>query len=322
MNHPAIISGLVSVFLALPASAQTAAPAQPASPQTSQAPEAKAAPALRDPADGRFWNYFDRENSKNTPLKWSLEPKELGLFTNPENQLLVPDGFKPGETKIPAVVLTPTCGGTKPSTRDRMKEFLAAGYAVLTVESYKPRNTPSCRPNVVTPPAVFKDTYDALAALQAVSWIDKDRIFQVGYSMGGFTAAWVSSPSNAANTQSKLRFRASVGHYGSCAFHGSAQWTLMPFLRRDVDRPVLMLMSDNDVETPADLCFPMLDELKAAGKPVSWHLYQGITHAWDHPESSGHSFTNGWGKLVTYKYDRATTQDASKRTLEFLAQFK
>ena len=108
MNQPAIISGLVSVFLALSASAQTADPAQPASPQSSQAPEAKAAPALRDPADVRFWNYFDRENSKNAPLKWSLEPKELGLFTNPENQLLVPDGFKPGEAKLPAVVLTPT----------------------------------------------------------------------------------------------------------------------------------------------------------------------------------------------------------------------
>lgn len=283
---------------------------------------AAATPALRDPAEFRFWNYFDRENSKNAPLKWSLEAKEFGMFTNPENQLLVPDGFKPNEAKIPAVVLTPTCGGTKLSTRERMKELLAAGYAVLTVESFKPRNTPSCRANLVTPPAVFKDTYDALAALQAVPWIDKERIFQVGYSMGGFTAAWVSSPSNAANTQSKFRFRASVGHYGSCAFQGSAQLTLMPFLRRDMDRPVLMLMSDSDVETPADLCFPMLDELKAAGKPVSWHIYPGITHGWDQPESTGNSFTNGWGKLVTYKYDRATTQDATKRTLEFLAQFK
>lgn len=304
MNKLAIITRPMFVCLALPAIAQTTAP------------------ALRDPADVRFWNYFDRENSKNAPLQWSLEPKEFGIFTNPENQLLVPDGFKPGDAKTPAVVLTPTCGGTKPSTRDRMKKLLAAGYAVLTVENYKPRNTPSCRPNVVTPPAVFKDTYDALAALQAVPWIDKDRIFQVGYSMGGFTAAWVSSPSNAANTQSKYRFRASVGQYGSCAFQGSAQNPILPFLRRDVDRPVLMLMSDNDVETPLALCFPMLDELKAAGKPVSWHIYPGITHGWDQPESNGYSFTNGWGKLVTYKYDRATTQDATRRTLEFLAQFE
>lgn len=305
-----LIAGCICVFLSTFSVAQTRALDEPA------------AAALREPADMRFWSYFDRENSKNAPLKWSLEPKELGLFTNPENQLLVPDGFKPGETKIPAIVLTPTCGGTKPSTRERMKEFLAAGYAVLTVESYKPRNTPNCRNNVVTPPAVFKDTYDALAALQTVAWIDRDRIFQAGYSMGGFTAAWVSSPSNTANTQAKHRFRASVGHYGSCAFHGNPQWVMMPFLRRDTDRPVLMIMTDNDLETPAEMCFPLIEELKSTGKPVSWHIYTGSTHAWDQPESNGYSFTNGWGKLVTYKYDRATTQDATRRTLEFLAQFK
>jgi dienelactone hydrolase len=316
MKPSPLLATSTSLFLALSASAQTVSVPAP-----TPAP-APATAALRDPAEVRFWNYFDRENSKNAPLKWSLEAKELGVFTNPENQLLIPDGFKPGEVKIPAVVLTPTCGGTKPSTRERMKEFLSAGYAVLTVESYKPRNTPSCRPNVVTPPAVFKDTYDALAALQSVAWIDKDRIFQVGYSMGGFTAAWAASPSNAANTQSKYRFRASVGHYGSCAFQGSAQNNLLPFLRSDTDRPVLMLMSENDVETPAQLCFPLLDELKAAGKPVSWHIYPGITHGWDQPENNGYSFTNGWGKLVTYKYDRPTAQDATRRTLEFLAQFK
>jgi dienelactone hydrolase len=314
MKTSHLLATSVSLFLALSASAQTQAQTQTAS--------ASAAAPLRDPAEVRFWNYFDRENSKNAPLKWSLEPKEFGLFTNPENQLLIPDGFKPSEAKIPAVVLTPTCGGTKPSTRERMKEFLSAGYAVLTVESYKPRNTPSCRLNVVTPPAVFKDTYDALAALQSVAWIDKDRIFQVGYSMGGFTAAWAASPSNAANTQSQRRFRASVGHYGSCAFQASPQNLVLPFLRSDTDRPVLMLMSENDVETPAQLCFPLLDELKAAGKPVSWHIYPGITHGWDQPENNGYSFINGWGKLVTYKYDRPTTQDATRRTLEFLAQFK
>lgn len=279
-------------------------------------------PTLRTPEDARFWSYFDRESVRHSAIPWSLEPKELGMFTSQENQLMVPDGFKPGGAALPAVVLVPTCGGTKASTRERMKEFLAAGYAVLTVESYKPRFTPSCRANVVTAPVVLKDTYAALAALQTVPWVAKDRIFQVGYSMGAFAAAWVSSPSNAANSQSAYRFRASVGHYGSCSFQGSAQFIVMPFLRRDVDRPVLMLMSDGDVETPSAACFPLLEELKAAEKPVSWHLYSGVTHAWDQSESNGYSFTNGWGKQVVYRHDPATTQDATRRTMEFLAQFK
>jgi dienelactone hydrolase len=85
---------------------------------------------------------------------------------------------------------------------------------------------------------------------------------------------------------------------------------------------VLMLMAKDDAEAPSERCFPLLDELKVAGKPVSWHLYPDATHAWDRAEIHGYSFTNGFGRLVSYRYDRATTQDATRRTLEFLAQFK
>lgn len=283
---------------------------------------AQTIPPVRDPSEVRFWNYFDRESRKHSAIQWSLEPKEFGFFTTPENQLLVPDGFKPDAGGWPAVVVTPTCGGTKASTRERIKEFLGAGYAVLTVESYKPRNTPSCRPGVVNPPTVFTDTLDALAALHTVAWINKNRIFQVGYSMGGFTAAWVASASNVGQTHGAQRFIASVGHYGSCAYQHNATALKLPFLRRDSDRPLLMLMAENDLETPAAWCFPLLEEMKAAGQNVSGHIYPSMTHAWDQPESNGYSFTNGWGKQVVYRYDRATTQDATRRTLEFLEQFK
>ena len=283
---------------------------------------AQTIPPVRDPSEVRFWNFFDRESRKHSAIQWSLEPKEFGFFTTPENQLLVPDGFKPDAGGWPAVVVTPTCGGTKASTRERIKEFLAAGYAVLTVESYKPRNTPSCRPGVVNPPTVFTDTLDALAALHTVAWINKNRIFQVGYSMGGFTAAWVASASNVGQTHGAQRFRASVGHYGSCAYQHNATAPKLPFLRRDSDRPLLMLMAENDLETPAAWCFPLLEEMKATRQNASWYIYPSMTHAWDQPESNGYSFTNGWGKQVVYRYDRATAQDATRRTLEFLEQFK
>jgi dienelactone hydrolase len=220
------------------------------------------------------------------------------------------------------VVLTPTCGGTKDSTHSRIKEFLGAGYAVLTVESYKPRGTPSCRADVVTPPTVLKDTLTTLAALQKVAWLDTNRIFQVGYSIGAFTAAWVTSPSHVAQTHGEQRFRARVGHYGSCALQHKPNAFVMPFLQADTDRPLLMLLVQEDVETPAALCFPMIETLKANGAPVQWHVYPDITHAWDQPESNGYSFIHGWGKQVVYRYDRKTTQDATRRTLEFLAQFK
>lgn len=67
---------------------------------------------------------------------------------------------------------------------------------------------------------------------------------------------------------------------------------------------------------------PLIGELKAEGKPVEWHIYKGTTHGWDQPESSGYNFTNAFGKHVSYRYSREATQDATRRTLEFLGRFK
>lgn len=274
--------------------------------------------AQRATVDGRFWAYHDRELAKFSPLIFSVDIKELGFFSTPSNQVLKPAGSQP----FPTVVLVPTCGGMKPSTRTRMKEFLDAGYAVLAVDSYTSRGEVSCRKDVIRPPLVMRDTFDALKHLQQFPEIDKQRIFVVGYSMGSFAAAWVASPHNAKESGSELRFTASVGHYGSCILHPSPLAPNFPFLRRDIDRPVLLLVGEADAETPMSSCFPLVEEMKADGKPVDWHIYRDVTHAWDQPESSGYTFNNQFGKDVTYTYSRETTVDATRRTLEFLGRFK
>lgn len=274
--------------------------------------------AQRAPADNRFWAYHDRELAKFGQLTFNVGIKELGLFSTPSNQLLRPSGSQP----FPTVVLVPTCGGMKPSTRTRMKEFIEAGYAVLAVDSYTSRGEESCRKDVIRPPLVMRDTFDALKHLQQFPEIDKQRIFVVGYSMGGFAAAWVASPHNAKESGSELRFAASVGHYGTCSHRPGPLVFNLPFLRPDIDRPVLLLMGEADAETPMGSCFPLVEEMKTDGKPVEWHTYKDVTHAWDQPESSGYSFTNQFGKVVTYTYSRETTIDATRRTLEFLGRFK
>lgn len=203
-----------------------------------------------------------------------------------------------------------------------MTEFLEAGYAVLAVDSYTSRGEESCRRDVIRPPLVMRDTFDALKHLQQFSEIDKKRIFVVGYSMGGFAAAWVASPHNATDSGSELRFAASVGHYGSCVHHPAPHVFNLPFLRRDIDHPVLLLVAEADAETPMVSCFPMVEEMKAEGKPIEWHIYRDVTHAWDQPESNGYTFTYKFGKIVSYTYSRETTLDATRRTLEFLGRFK
>lgn len=259
---------------------------------------------------------LDRYITPFAPLKFATEVKTLGLFSSLGNAV-----FKPNDTMgpFPAIVVTHSCGGVDTlALRERMKELLEAGYLVLMLDSFEPRGQKDCRNGVVLNPLVWRDTIDALAHLHTFAEVDKSRIYQVGYSMGAFTAAVVASPSVMSYFGSVHRFRASVGWYGSCGFQAGPTAPPSSFLRFDTDRPVLMLMAEADRETPIKpFCYPLLEALKTAGKPVEWYVYgAGTAHAWD--VRSGYTIVNGFGETVVNRYDAEATKDATRRTLEFL----
>lgn len=258
---------------------------------------------------------LDRFIKPFEPLKFATEVKTLSLFSSLGNAIFKPEGEGP----FPSIVVTHSCGGVDvPQLRERMKELLNAGYLVLMLDSFKPRGQKDCRNGVITNPLVWRDVVDALAHLHTLKEVDESRIYQVGYSMGSFSAAALSSPSVNAYFNSPHRFRASVGWYGSCGYQTNPGARASHFLRADTDRPVLLLMADADKEASIrPFCFPLLEELKAAGKPVDWHIYgDRTTHAWD--MRSGYTMTNGWGEMVVNNYDAKATDDATQRTLEFL----
>ncbi len=250
------------------------------------------------------------------PLRFATEVKTLSVFSSLGNAVFKPDV---GEGPFPSIVVTHSCGGVDTAAlRERMQELLDAGYLVLMLDSFKPRGQKDCRNNVVRNPLVWRDTLDALAHLHTLKEVDKTRIYQVGHSMGAFTAAVVASPSVHAYFGSPYRFRASVGWYGSCGFQASPTAPVSHFLRFDTDRPVLLLMAEADRETPIrPFCYPLMEDLKAAGKPVEWHVYgNGVTHAWD--VRAGYSLTTGFGETVVNRFDAEATRDATRRTLDFL----
>jgi dienelactone hydrolase len=258
---------------------------------------------------------FDRQINPFQALKFASEAKTFSAFSNLSNAIFKPEGDGP----FPAIVVTHSCGGVNaPQLKERMKELLDAGYLVLMLDSFTSRDQKDCRNGVVTGPLVWRDVVDALAHLNTLKDVDPKRIYQVGYSMGSQSAAALSSPSVNAYYKSAYRFRASVGWYGGCGYQMSPKTNVAHVLRADTDRPILLLLAEADRETPTrPFCFPLLEELKAAGQPVQWHIYEsGTTHAWD--SRSGYSFTNGWGELIVNRFDPQATQDASRRTIEFL----
>ena len=80
---------------------------------------------------------------------------------------------------------------------------------------------------------------------------------------------------------------------------------------------VLMLMAALDVETPPKTCFPLMETMKAAGKPVDWHIYPGTTHGWDKAENNGYVYRAPTGETMAYRYDAQVTQDATQRMIAF-----
>lgn len=261
--------------------------------------------SLNQTAAAQSYSQFTTRIPQYPDLKFSSEAKSLGFFSSVSNGIFKPEGDGP----FPAVVLVHTCGGIQSHITDRAKELIAAGFVVLVQDSYGPRgHTVFCTASGVGAPRVYKDSFDALKHLAQMKLVDSSRIYLVGLSLGSFAAAAVSSPEVARWVGASERFRASVGWYGACTFDVGPypKWEL---IRRDVDRPVLMLMAKEDSETPIADCFPLLENLKSEGKPVAWHVYEGATHGWDKSNA-----TRG------YQYNGEVTADAMRRTLDFLKQ--
>jgi len=239
------------------------------------------------------------------PLKFNAVPQDdIGFFTGLSNTVFKPKGDGP----FPAVVLVHTCGGTKDAhMRSHAQELLARGFVVLVQDSFNPRGRPDCGPNNRNAfPSMLgvKDAYDALDHLAQFPFVDKARIYEAGYSWGGFVASFLASSAVAEALGARNRFRATIAHYSPCKFRN------YDIVLPSIDRPVLMLLGERDDETPPASCFPALEELQAAGKPVHWHVFPGATHGWDKQGQA----RNG------YFYNRETTDEATRRMLEFIAQ--
>lgn len=243
---------------------------------------------------------------------------EMGLFTSISNKTFRPSGTGPW----PAVVIGHTCGGVgNAHIRLRAKELLMAGFVVLTTDSYGPRGISQCRgqTKVDTRHQVI-DGYGAIRHLRQLQEIDASRIYYVGYSAGGIAAAQLAS-TRFAPDQPPLRFRAIVSNYASCVFQWGPTTLRSELLMPDADTPLLMLMADRDNELRASDCFPLLEEMKTAGKPVEWHIYKDTYHAWDQP-GVRFSITNGFGQSTDYFHSATATKDSTARMIEFFGRHR
>lgn len=266
--------------------------------------------------DIRF--FLRNETAYSQPVQFNSHISELRSSSSIANSVFKPAGAGP----FPAVVLMHTCGGvSRPHIRERMRELLDAGFVVLALDNFGPRGVTSCCGDIqkwVGYGTSVMDAYAALEHLSKLPVVDPSCIYATGYSSGAVVTIMLASPQSAEVFHSKLRYRALVSNYGACSFQYKPTTSRVEFLQNDVDRPILMLMASEDKEyKPAD-CFPLLDDLKAVGKPVEWHIYPETHHAWDQRNHTGnYKVTTGWGEVSVYVYSAEATQDSTRRMIEF-----
>lgn len=256
-------------------------------------------------------------------LQYPADVSTFGLFSGPKMALYKPEGNGP----FPALVLQHQCGGLRNGNWQNMSVFewaktaVGRGYVVLVVDSLGPRSVDSVCMGPKGGVTFARGTRDALLAgrhLGTLPFVDKERIAMAGYSWGAMNALVASSALWGGTLGEGFRFRAAVAMYPGCFRLTPPTAPAYEILNKDVDRPLLVLMGGQDTETPAAECLGKLEPMKAAGAPVSWHLYEQATHCWDCKNLNNFSKVDSRGNRVVYHYDEAALKDSGQRMFEFL----
>lgn len=233
-------------------------------------------------------------------------------------------------TPTPAVVFMHGCNGMltrtgKIDSRERAwaERFNAQGYAVLMVDSFTSRGQSSeCARGGAVRPSVERplDAYGALRYLQTQPGIRADRIALMGWSHGGGTVLFsVGQHSPGLVTSAAPDFVAAVAFYpGWCNVRaqGSDWHTRIP---------LLILTGAEDVWTKAAPCDAFVQQMTAAGAPITFHIYPGAYHDFDYPKLTVHSrpeFTNPRTHVVPITGTNPEARDdAIVRVNEFLGRY-
>ena len=232
-----------------------------------------------------------------------------------------------GTAPAPAVVFLHGCGGLlnhhgriTPRELQWAARLNEAGLHVLMVDSFGPRHHGAmCSPDHFSA-AVYEarplDAYAALRWLQAQDFVQPDRIGLMGWSEGGGALLKTIRSDNRARTVAApaADFRAAVAFYpASCNVRRQgARWASAV--------PLLVLIGDGDVWTPAAPCRAVMDAA-TSGTSVTMQVYAGAYHDFDWPDLPVHEvprFRTRAGVIPIEGTDAAARDDALKRVPAFL----
>jgi len=210
----------------------------------------------------------------------SFAEKQAALLPN-LSVLLPPDS----QQRHPAALLFHGCGGVKPSLQRRAQEFVERGYAAVIVDSFTGRQIDwrrVCDGRELHGDQRAADVLVALEFARNHPAIDADRLFLVGYSHGAWTIL-----ESLAYGDALPRGLADAPATGLAGVQGLVAWyPYCGFASRfrkgwQSELPVLMLLAAEDEITDPEPCATIAAEQASRGEPVSWQVYDGVSHGFD-----------------------------------------
>jgi dienelactone hydrolase len=255
----------------------------------------------------------------------------LDGYTNLTAHLSRPEGDAPR----PALVLMHGCSGLL-DRQGRMfgiyrawtRTLVMQGYVALMVDSAGSRGFgQTCAPGPERATMWRdrpRDAYAALQYLQALPFVQADRVGLIGWSQGGGAVLrTVNDKSVGRPAGLAHEFRAAVAFYpGGC----SERLQSRPFTEVEPNNwttrvPLLTLMGEADTWTAFRPCQAFLTEAKARGNPVELKSYPTAVHGFDAPNLPRRElpqYRSGDGAIPVIGTDREARADAFARVLEFL----
>ncbi len=198
---------------------------------------------------------------------------------------------RPGNDRLPVVILLHGSGGIAGFINDWEQELNAMGVATFVIDSFSARginNTRDDQSQLGRLQMIF-DAYRALELLAKHPRVDPKRIAVMGFSRGGQAALYASLKRfQRMHGPIDLEFAVYIPFYANCSTTYRDD--------EDVsDRPIRLFHGTADNYAPVAPCRAYVERLQAKGKDVQLAEYAGANHVFD------------WKGLKTTKLEKAQT---------------
>ncbi len=199
---------------------------------------------------------------------------------------------------FPLVMQFHGCGGLRPFQATYAQAALKAGYAVMIVDSFKPRGLSRLDGSLVVCTGLAlhgaeraADVYALYAWAQEQSWVDSRRIVLSGWSHGGWTIMDALALGDRAPRFAKLSDLPAdplKGLAGTVLVYPYAAWPSMTYARGWAGRKpkVFALLCGRDQVVGVRYPPRAIDRLEKDGLAVDRLVFHDATHAFDDEKAS------------------------------------